>query len=88
MRDFFVKRGYLTSLLDTAFLKASQVPRSETLLNPVPDDTDNNKIPLLTFDPFNFTVRDLMRKNFHNLKNDPETSAIFSNNALVSFRHS
>ena len=50
---------------------------------------DNKKIPLLlTFHPFYFKVRDLIRKNFHILKNDPETSAIFSNNPLVAFRHS
>ena len=89
MRDFFVQRGYPTSLLDTAFSKASQIPRSETLTNPVTNVTENNQIPLvLTFHPFNFKVRDIIRKNFHILKNDPETSSIFSNNPLVSFRHS
>ena len=87
MRDFFVQRGYPTSLLDTAFSKASQIPRSETLTNPVTNVTENNQIPLvLTFHPFNFKVRDMIRKNFHFLKNDPETS--FSNNPLVTFRHS
>ena len=30
-REFFVQRGYPTSLLGTAFSKASQTPRSETL---------------------------------------------------------
>ena len=51
--------------------------------------TDYNRTPLvLTFHPFNFKVRDVIRKNFHILKNDPETSSIFSNNPLVSFRHS
>ena len=55
MRDFFVQRGYPTSLLDTAVLKASKIPQSETLRNPVPNVTGNNKIPLvLTFHPFNF----------------------------------
>ncbi len=89
MRDFFVQCGYPTSLLDTAFSKASQIPRSETLTNPVTNVTENNQIPLvLTFHPFNFKVRDIIRKNFHILKNDPETSSIFSNNPLVSFRHS
>ena len=43
---------------------------------------------VLTFHLFNFKVRDVIRKNFHILKNDPETSSIFSNNPLVSFRHS
>ena len=88
MREFFVQRGYPTSLLDTAFSKASQIPRSETLSNSVTNVTDHNRTPLvLTFHPFNFKVRDVIRKNFHVLKNDPETSSIFSNNRLVSFRH-
>ena len=43
---------------------------------------------MLTFHPFNFKVRDIIRKNFHILKKDPETSSIFSNNPLVSFLHS
>ncbi len=67
-------RGYPTSLLDTAFSKASQIPRSETLTNPVTNVTENN-----------FKVRDMISKNFHILKNDPETSSIFSSNPLVSF---
>ncbi len=51
--------------------------------------TENNQIPLvLTFHPFNFKVRHIIRKNFHILKNDLDTSSIFSNNPLVSFRHS
>ncbi len=50
MRDFFVQCGYLTSLLDTAFSKASQIPQSETLTNPMTNVTENNQIPLvLTF---------------------------------------
>ena len=89
MREFFVQRGYPTSLLDTAFSKASKIPRSETLTNSVTNVTDHNRTPLvLTFHPFNFKVRDVIRKNFYILKNDPETSSIFSNNPLVSFRHS
>ena len=89
MREFFVQRGYPTSLLDTAFSKASQIPRSETRSNSVTNVTDHNKTLLvLTFHPFNFKVRDVIRNNFHILKNDPETSSIFSNNPLVSFRHS
>ena len=88
MRNFFVQRGYPTSLLDTAFSKASSIPRSNTLTNSVHNGTDNNKIPLvLTYHPFNFKVRDVIRKNFHILKNDPQTSSIFSESPLVSFRH-
>ena len=89
MREFFVQRGYFTSLLDTAFSKAPQIPRSEALSNSVTNVTDHNRTPqILTFHPFNFEVRDVIRKNFHISKNDPETSSIFSNNPLVSFRYS
>ena len=69
MRHFFVQRGYPTSLLDTAFLKASQIPCSDTLTDPVSNITGNNKIPLvLNYHPFNFKVRDVINKNFHILK--------------------
>ena len=89
MREFFVQRGYPTSLLDTAFSKASQILRSETLSDSVIIVTDHNRTPLvLTFHSFNFKVCNVIRKNFHILKNDPEISSIFSNNPLVSFRHS
>ena len=51
--------------------------------------SNNKKVPLvLTFHPFNFKVRDITFRNFEILKNDPETSSIFSDNTLVSFRHS
>ena len=89
MRHFFVQRGYPTSLLDTAFSKASQFPvltPSQTLCLMSQATT---KSPLvLNYHPFNFKVRDVINKNFQVLKNDPETSSIFSDNPLVSFRHS
>ena len=86
MRHFFVQRGYPTSLLETAFSKASQIPLSDTLTDPVSNVTCNNKIPLvLNYHSFNFIVRDVINKNFHILKNDPETSSTFSDNPLVSF---
>jgi hypothetical protein len=45
MRHFFVQHGYLTSLLDTTGSKASQIPQSETLTDPVSNITGNNKPP-------------------------------------------
>ena len=47
MREFFVQCGYPTSLLDTAFSKASQIPRSETLSNSVSNVTNHNRTPLV-----------------------------------------
>ena len=84
MRNFFVQRGYPTPLLDTALTKAAPIPRSDTLADSVVNVS--KKIPLvLTYHPFNFKVRDVIRKNFHIPKDDPETSSIFPDNPLVSF---
>ena len=86
MRSFFVQRGYPTHLLDTAVQRASSIPRSDTLKQRL-ESVSEDKIPLvLTFHPFNYKVRDIIRRNFHVLKNDPETSFIFSDNPSVSFR--
>ena len=47
----------------------------------------DDKIPLvLTLHPFNYKVRDFISRNFQILKNYPETSAIFTDNPLISFR--
>ena len=63
------------------FRRFPKFPRSLTLTDPVSNVTGNNKIPLVfTYHLFNFKVRDIIRKNFHILRNDPETSSIFSNN--------
>ena len=86
MRSFFVQRGYPTHLLDTAVQRASSIPRSDTLKQRL-ESVSEDKIPLvLTFHPFNYKGSDIIRSNFHILKNDPETSSIFSYNPLISFR--
>ena len=73
MRTFFVERGYSpTHLLDSAIQKAfsNNTLNSETTFG----------------HPFNYKVRDVISRNFQILKNDPKTSAIFTNNPLISFR--
>ena len=40
----------------------------------------------MTFHAFNNKVRDISSRNFQILKNDSETSAIFTDNILISFR--
>ena len=81
-------RGYPSSLVDTALSKATNIPRLDTLPEPVSSTPRLNQTPLvLTHHPFNFSIRDVILKNFHVLQNDPQTSSIFSDNPLVSFRH-
>ena len=51
------------------------------LLKPPLAKISDDNIPLvLTFHPFNYKVRDVISRNFQILKNDPETSVIFTNN--------
>ena len=88
MKTFFVERGYPSSLVDTALSKATNIPRLDTLRDPVSSTPRLDQTPLvLTHHPFNFPIRDVILKNFHILQNDPQTSSIFSDNPLVSFRH-
>ena len=86
MRTFFVECGYPTHLLDSAIQKAFNNSHRDTLKPPLAKVSDD-KIPLvLTFHPFNYKVRDVISRNFLILKHDPETSSIFTNNPLISFR--
>jgi hypothetical protein len=53
--------------LPTSPIRDSYRPR------PVSNVTSNNKIPrVLTYHLFNFKAKDVIRKNFHILKNDPK----------------
>ena len=54
------------------------------LLKPPLAKISDDNIPLvLTFHPFNYKVRDVISRNFQILKNDPETSVIFTNNPSI-----
>ena len=88
MKTFFVNRGYPTDLIDLAHSKASNASRHDLLHpNSLPDP--DNKIPLiLTYHPFNLKVKDIVNRNFHILRNDPETSPIFTEQPLTSYRRS
>ena len=81
MRTFFVERGYPTHRLNVFSISHRDA------LKPSFAKISDYKIPLvLTFHPFNYKVRDIISRNFKILKNDPETSVIFTNNSLISFR--
>ena len=67
--------------------KLSKFPRLDTL-KLRSEQISTNKVPLvLTFHLFNYKVRDIITRNFGILKNDSETSSIFTDNPLISFRH-
>ena len=85
MRTVYVERSYPTHRLDSAIEKSFSDSHWHTLKPPLAKISDD-KIPLvLTFHPFNYKVKEVVSRNFQILKNDPETSAIFTDNPLISF---
>ena len=81
----YLGRWYIDDCVGTASCSRGELECFINYVNNLTNVTDQNRTPLvLTFHPFNFKVRDVIRKNFHILKNDPETSSIFSNNPLLS----
>ena len=52
-------------------------------------DERRKSIPLvLTYHPFHLKVEEIVKRNFRIMQNDLETSAIFTDQPLTSFRHS
>ena len=76
---------YVTYLLTSAIQKAFNNSRRDTLKPPLVEISDDKIALVLTFHPFNYKVRDVVSLNSQILKNDPETSAIFTVNPLISF---
>ena len=85
MCQFFEKRGYPASVIQTAHHRAQQTDRQSALQTSQKEK--NDKIPFtLTFHPHNNPVKAIILNNFKILQNDPETSAIFSQPPLISFK--
>ena len=81
------KRGYPTHLFDFAIQKAFSNCCRDTLNYLWPKFLQMIKsLYFWTFHPFNYKVSDVIIRNFQILKNDPETSGIFTHNPLISFR--
>ena len=85
MCQFFDKRGYPVSVVQAGHHRAQQIDRQSALQTAEKENTD--RIPFtLTFHPHNHAVKSIILKNFKLLQNDSETSIIFSQTALISFK--
>ena len=90
-KDFETKSLEMRTFLSNVAIPPSFSERGsstifrDTLKPPLAKLSDD-KVPLvLTFHPFNYKVKEVVSRNFQILKNDPETSAIFTDNPLISF---
>ena len=85
MCDFFDKRGYPASVVQAGEYRAQQIDRQSA--QQTSQKENNNRIPFtLTFHPHNHAVKSIILKNFKLLQNDADTSRIFSQPPLISFK--
>ena len=85
MFQFFDKHGYPASVVQAGHHRAQQIDRQSAPQTAEKENTDC--IPFtLTFHPYNHPVKSIILKNFKLLQNDSETSTIFSQPTLVSFK--
>ena len=85
MCQFFEKRGYPASVIQTAHQRAQKTDRQSALQTSQKEK--NYRIPFtLTFHPHNNPVKLIILNNFKILQNDPDTVAIFSQPPLISFK--
>ena len=85
MRSNFLNRGYPNEIVSRSLAKVANVSRESTLL---PNTrSPNNRIPfVVTYHPLNNAVKPLVSRNHALLTSDPETSNIFSERPLFSFK--
>ena len=84
MASFFLQRDYPLAVVDRALQHVDTIPR-DTALRP-PNDGQSNRevIPLiLTYNPINHHVKNILSKNFDLLKSDPKTKDLFDNSRVL-----
>jgi len=85
MCQFFKKRGYLDSAVNTGKHRAQKIDRDTALQTSQNEET--NRIPfILTYHPQNLAIKSVILKNFKILCHDPQTKHIFSLPPLISFK--
>ena len=85
MCDFFETRSYPASVVQAGHHCAQQIDRQSALQTS--QNENNDRIPFtLTFYPHNHAVKFIILKNFKLLENYPNTSRIFSQPPLISFK--
>ncbi|XP_078355465.1 uncharacterized protein LOC144640130, partial [Oculina patagonica] len=84
MSSFFLHREYPPAVVERALQRVNSISR-ETALRPSKDGQSNEQvIPLvLTYNPINRHVKNILSKNFSLLKSDPETKELFDNSRVL-----
>jgi hypothetical protein len=85
MRTFFINRNYPANIVAQALAKATSVTRESALTSRNHNSVSRIPFPL-TFHPANLGIKSIITRNFQLLTTDQETSAIFDQPPLFSFK--
>ena len=78
MASFFRSRGYLSNVVQRAQERESAIPRDAIISECSGVTCAQPTIPLvLTYHPMNAVVKNIMNRNFHLLRDDPDTGDIY-----------
>ena len=82
MCQFFKKGGYPDSTVTTGKHRAQEIA-PETALQTSQNEETDRILFTLTYHPQNLAIKNVIRKNFKVLRNDPEPKHIFSLPPLI-----
>ena len=78
MASFFQRRGYPSNVVQRAQERVSAIPRDAITSERLGVTCARPTIPLvLTYHPWNAVVKNIMTRNFHLLRDDPDTGEIY-----------
>ena len=84
MASFFLQRDYTLAVVDRALQHVDTIPRDTALRPPNHGQSNREVIPLiLTYNPINHHVKNILSRNFDLLKSDPETKELFDNSRVL-----
>ena len=85
MCKFFAERSYPSSIVTSALERVRNIDR-ETALIPTEPKTEERTPLTLTYHPNNLQVKNIILRNFKLLQTDSETTSIFKEPPIVSFK--
>ena len=78
MTSFFLRRGYQPAVVNQALQRVKLTPRESTFNSNTAPPMEEQAVPLvLTYNPRNTQVEEIMTRNFTLLKSDPDNKDIF-----------
>ncbi|KAL8576769.1 hypothetical protein ACOMHN_067667 [Nucella lapillus] len=86
MCAFFEERQYPRQTVQRALERARRVSREEALTPVERDGQEDRPVAVIPYHPHNFTISDIIRRNFHFIQSDPDLGQVFQRLPLIAFQ--